>query len=460
MPFGLCNTPATFQRCMTAIFYELIEDNMEVFMDDFSIFSGSFDHCLKKLEKMLKRYEETNLMLNWEKCHFMVKEGIFLVHKVFRSGIEVDKAKIKVISKLPYPTNVKAIRSFLGHAGFYKRFIKDFSQVARPMTQLLVKDAPFNFSEECIQAFDNSAREKNRQIFLAHTLCQQNDERSTRKLHNDREGAFGCRLRIRQIPSILSLIQDYRFHGSLCLAIRDTKGAKNLATDHLSRLENPNLGKLTKAEIRDLFPEERLMAISDKNNEPWMSHSYSNNVQTKSYEGVSPKMRQYESFDNVTAAHQEGIMVLPQPRGKSSKPCSTGQIYYAMHVDWSELAMPVSEPATSPQGMKHLKIAIDYVSKLVEAQEFPVSDARNVVNFLKILFARFGILKALISDSGTHFCNYQMERVMKRCVRMVFVAFSGTLVSSTLYLDNIDIFKEDLEYQSLRKSLSLILELS
>ncbi|GKB66865.1 putative nucleotidyltransferase, ribonuclease H [Tanacetum coccineum] len=74
MPFGLCNAPATFQRCMTAIFHELIEDSMEVFMDDFSVFGSSFDHCLKNLEKMLKRCEETNLVLNWEKCHFMVKE--------------------------------------------------------------------------------------------------------------------------------------------------------------------------------------------------------------------------------------------------------------------------------------------------------------------------------------------------------------------------------------------------
>ncbi|GJZ23870.1 ribonuclease H-like domain-containing protein [Tanacetum coccineum] len=173
MPFGLCNAPATLQRCMTAIFYELIKDSMKVFMDDFYVFGSSFDHCLRNLEKMLKS------------------------HKVLGSGIEVDKVKIEAISKLPYLTNVKAIRSFLGHASFYRRFIKDFSQVACPMTKLLVKDAPFNFSEECIQAFET------------------------------------------------------------------------LKSDHLSRLKNPDLGKLTMAEIRDLFPKERLMAISDKNNKPW-----------------------------------------------------------------------------------------------------------------------------------------------------------------------------------------------
>nr|GEU71874.1 RNA-directed DNA polymerase homolog [Tanacetum cinerariifolium] len=88
MPFGLCNAPATLQCCMTAIFHELIEDIMEVFMDDFFIFASSFDHCLKNLEKMLKRCEETNLVLNCEKCHFMVKEGIVLGHKVSSSGIE------------------------------------------------------------------------------------------------------------------------------------------------------------------------------------------------------------------------------------------------------------------------------------------------------------------------------------------------------------------------------------
>ncbi|GJS38496.1 retrovirus-related pol polyprotein from transposon TNT 1-94 [Tanacetum coccineum] len=102
---------------MTVIFHELIEDNIGVFVDYFSIFGSSFDHCLKNLEKMLKRCEETNLVLNWDKFHFMVKEGIVLGYKVSGSGIEVDKEKIEAISKLPYPTNVKAIRSFLGHAG-------------------------------------------------------------------------------------------------------------------------------------------------------------------------------------------------------------------------------------------------------------------------------------------------------------------------------------------------------
>ncbi|GJW89957.1 reverse transcriptase domain-containing protein [Tanacetum coccineum] len=247
---------------------------------------------------MLKRYEETNLVLNWEKCHFMVKEGIVLGHKVSGSGIEVDKAKIKAFSKLPYPTNVKAIRSFLGHAGFYRRFIKDFSQIARPMTQLLVKDAPFNFSEECIQAFDKLKRELTQAPIM---------------IKPDWSLPF-------------KIMCDAKFD----IKIRDKKGDENLAADHLSRLEYPDLGKLTKAEIRDLFLEERLMTISDKNNEP--CPSYSNNVLTESYKGAWPEMRQHKFFDNVTADHLEDIMASPPPQEKSLRPGFTCHISSEMHA--------------------------------------------------------------------------------------------------------------------------------
>ncbi|GJR87310.1 reverse transcriptase domain-containing protein [Tanacetum coccineum] len=154
MPFGLCNAPGTFQRCMMAIFHDMIEETIEVFMDDFSVFKDSFSSCLSYLDKMLKRCEDTNLVLNWEKCHFMVKEGIVLGHKISKSGIEVDKAKVDVIAKLPHRTTVKGVRRFLGHVGFYHRFIQDFSKIARPITHLLEKETPFVFSKECIEAFN------------------------------------------------------------------------------------------------------------------------------------------------------------------------------------------------------------------------------------------------------------------------------------------------------------------
>ncbi|GJT05738.1 reverse transcriptase domain-containing protein [Tanacetum coccineum] len=123
MPFGLCNALATFQRCMLAIFHDMIEESVE------------------------------------EKCHFMVKEGIVLGHKVSSAGLKVDKVKINVISKLPPPTNIKGVRSFLGHTSFYRRFIKDFLKIARPITKLLKKDTPFEFNDECQKAFE-SLKEK------------------------------------------------------------------------------------------------------------------------------------------------------------------------------------------------------------------------------------------------------------------------------------------------------------
>ena len=132
MPFGLCNAPATFQRCMVSIFSEYFENFIEVFMDDFTLHGDNFDECLQHLALVLERCVETNLVLNSEKCHFMVEQGLVLGHIVSKNGIEVDKAKIDVIQTFPYPTCVREVRSFPGHAGFYRHFIKDFSKTCIP----------------------------------------------------------------------------------------------------------------------------------------------------------------------------------------------------------------------------------------------------------------------------------------------------------------------------------------
>ncbi|XP_070026112.1 uncharacterized protein [Nicotiana sylvestris] len=154
MPFDLCNAPVTFQRCMMAIFTDMVEDYLEVFMDDFSVVGDSFDDCLANLDKLLARCEETNLVINWEKCHFMVEKGIVLSHNILKNGTEVDKAKIEVISKLLPPTSVKGVWSFSGHARFYRCFIKNFSKVVNPLCRLLEKDAKFNVNDGCMRAFE------------------------------------------------------------------------------------------------------------------------------------------------------------------------------------------------------------------------------------------------------------------------------------------------------------------
>jgi hypothetical protein len=138
---------------MMAVFSEFIEEIVEVFMDDFFVYGKTFMDCLANLDKVLTRCAEVGLVLNWEKCHFMVKQGIVLGHVISERGIEADKAKVDTVEQLPHPMDVKSLRSFLGHAGFYRRFIKDFSKITKPLTRLLQKNVAFDFDEKCLAAF-------------------------------------------------------------------------------------------------------------------------------------------------------------------------------------------------------------------------------------------------------------------------------------------------------------------
>jgi hypothetical protein len=158
MPFGLCNAPATFQRCMISIFSDYVERIIEVFMDDFTVYGDSFDKCLENLSLILKRCIETNIFLNYENCYFMVEQGIVLGHVVYSRGLEVNKAKIDVISSLPCPSCVREVRSFLGHVGFYQRFMKDFSKITAPLCKLLAKKVDFVFDQACKDAHDELKR--------------------------------------------------------------------------------------------------------------------------------------------------------------------------------------------------------------------------------------------------------------------------------------------------------------
>ncbi|GJQ92500.1 reverse transcriptase domain-containing protein [Tanacetum coccineum] len=330
MLFRLCNAPGTFQRCMMAIFHDMIEKTMEVFMDDFSVFGDSFSTCLSHLEKMLKRCEDTNLSLNWEKSHFMVKEGIVLGHKISKSGIEVDRAKVEVIAKLPHPTTVKGVRSFLGHAGFYRRFIQDFSKIARPMTHLLEKETPFFFSEECIESFNTLKRKlteapiliapdwdlpfelmcdasdfaigavlgqrKNKHFQPIHYASKTMNEAQTHYTTTEKE-LLAVVYAFEKFRSYLVLSKSivYTDHSAIKylfakkdakarlmrwilllqefdIDVRDKKGAENLAADHLSRLENPHQDKFENKEINEAFPLETLGSIALKDDStPWFA---------------------------------------------------------------------------------------------------------------------------------------------------------------------------------------------
>nr|GEZ51271.1 reverse transcriptase domain-containing protein [Tanacetum cinerariifolium] len=205
MPFGLCNAPGTFQRCMLAIFHDMVEKMMEVFMDDFSVFGNSFENCLSRLDKMMQRCEDTKLCLNWEKSHFMVKEGIVLGHKISKNGIEVDKAKVDVIIKFSHPTTVKE-KEMLAVVYAFEKF------------------RSYLIMNKCIVHTDHSA--------LKYLFAKKD-------------------AKARLLRWVL-LLQEFDFD------VLDTKGAENLAADHLSRLENPYENVLDPKEINETFPLETL----------------------------------------------------------------------------------------------------------------------------------------------------------------------------------------------------------
>ena len=143
---------------MNAMFSEFVGDCLEIFMDDFSIFGSSFDLCLSHLTCILQLCIQYNLVLSWEKSHFMVQEGISLGHKVTKKGLEVDKAKIEVIKGLPLPSNLKEVRSFLGHTGFYRSFIQNYAQISKPLTNLLSKDTEL-IVDELVKTNFNTLKE-------------------------------------------------------------------------------------------------------------------------------------------------------------------------------------------------------------------------------------------------------------------------------------------------------------
>nr|GEW01090.1 hypothetical protein [Tanacetum cinerariifolium] len=209
-----------FSGCMLAIFHDMVEKTMEVFRDDFSVFGNSFENCLSRLDKMLQRCEDTNLSLNWEKSHFMVKEGIVLDHKISKNRIEVDRAKVDVIAKLPHPTTVKE---------------KEILAV--------------------VYAF-----EKFRSYLITNKSIVHTDHSALKYLFAKKDA------KARLLRWVL-LLQEFDFK------VLDTKGAENLAADHLSRLENPYESVLDPKGMNETFPLEMLSTMTFRGNSsaPWFA---------------------------------------------------------------------------------------------------------------------------------------------------------------------------------------------
>ncbi|GJT84412.1 reverse transcriptase domain-containing protein [Tanacetum coccineum] len=435
-----------------------------------------------------------------------------LGHKISKSGIEVDKAKVDVIAKLPHPTTVKGIRSFLGHAGFYRRFIQDFSKIARPMTHLLEKETPFIFSKECIEAFETLKMKLTQAPILVapdwdlpfEIMCDASDfavgavlgQRKTKHFQpihyaskTMTEAQAHYTTTEKELLAVVYAFEKFRpylvlsksivytDHSALKyllakqdakprllrwilllqefdVVIRDKKGAENLAADHLSRLENPHQSELEKKEITETFPLETLGMVTFRgdDNAPWFADFANYHAGNFVIKGMSSQQKRkffkdvkhyfwddpflfkicadqvirrcvsgQEAFDILKACHSgptgghyganytakkifDSGFYWPtiykdahdyvtrcdicQRQGKISQRDEMPQNSIQVCEIFDIWGIDFMGPFPSSRGNKYILVAIDYLSKWVEAKALPTNNARVVCKFLKSLFAK------------------------------------------------------------------------
>ncbi|RVW47811.1 Retrovirus-related Pol polyprotein from transposon 17.6 [Vitis vinifera] len=326
MPFGLCNAPATFQRCMLSIFSDMVERIMEVFMDDITIYGG-----------------------------------IVLGHIISEKGIEVDKAKVELIAKLPSPTTVKGDAKFV----WDERCQKSFDQLKQFLTTAPIVRAP------------------NWQLPF-EVMCDASDFAIGAVLGQREDGKPYQDAKARLIRWIL-LLQEFD------LQIRDKKGVENVVADHLSRLAIAHNSHVLP--INDDFPEESLMLLEKA---PWYAHIANYLVTGEVPNQIIRKC--------VPEEEQQGILSHCHENACGG------------HFASQKTAMKVLQSGfTWPSLFKDSHIMVDYVSKWVEVIPCKHNDHRVVLKFLKEnIFSRFGVPKAIISDRGTHFCNKPFEALLAK----------------------------------------------
>ncbi|CAM8951321.1 unnamed protein product [Rhodiola kirilowii] len=496
MSFGLCNAPGTFQRVMTSIFSDMIGTMIEVFMDDFTVYGNTFDECLGNLGAVLERCVSMNLVLNYEKCHFMVTHGVVLGHIVSHKGIEVDKAKINAL----------------------------------PLSSLLQKDVPFEFTDECKKAFDElkqalvsapiirapdwtqpfeimcdasdyavgavlGQRADKKPVVIGYasrTLdAAQRNYSTTEKellavvfaLEKFRSYLLGAKVVVfsdhatirylmtkketkpRLIRWIL-LLQEFD------VEIKDKKGIENTVADHLSRLvrdEGPG-------SITETFPDKHLYALTGKL--PWYasivnylvgdrfppSYSKAQRMKLKHdarfYVWDDPYLwkiwadqilRRCIPDDEIASVlsfcHEHACGGHFGPRRTARKILDSGFFWpslfrdayeHCKRCDKCQRVGNISAMSEMPQvpilvndvfdiwgiyfmgpfpvsnGYAYILVAVDYVSKWVEAKATRLDDAKTVVDFLRTnIFCRYGVPKAIISDQGSHFCNRVMATTLR-----------------------------------------------
>ncbi|RVW59112.1 Retrovirus-related Pol polyprotein from transposon 17.6 [Vitis vinifera] len=383
MPFGLCNAPATFQRCMLSIFSDMVERIMEVFMDDITIYGGTFEECLVNLEAVLKRCIEKDLVLNWEKCHFMVHQGIVLGHIISEKGIEVDKAKVELIAKLPSPTTERT------------------------------KDAKFVWDERCQKSFDQLKQF----LTTAPIVRAPNWQLPFEVMCDASDFAIGAVLGQREDG------KPYR-----------QERVENVVADHLSRLAIAHNSHVLP--INDDFPEESLMLLEKA---PWYAH-IANYLVTGEVPSEWKAQDRKHFFAKIHAYYWEEPFLFKYCADQIIRKCVPEEEQQGIlshchenacggHFASQKTAMKVLQSGfTWPSLFKDSHIMcrscdrcqrLGKLTKEIKCHEpHPIVDLLClgvVLKFLKEnIFSRFGVPKAIISDGGTHFCNKPFETLLAK----------------------------------------------
>ncbi|RVW18341.1 Transposon Ty3-G Gag-Pol polyprotein [Vitis vinifera] len=387
MPFGLCNAPATFQRCMLSIFSDMVERIMEVFMDDITIYGG-----------------------------------IFLGHIISTKDIEVDKSKVELIVKLSSPTIVKGVRQFLGHARDVKfiwdeRCQKSFDQLKQFLTTTPIVKAP-NWQLPFEVMCDASDFAIGAVLALKYLLTKQD-------------------AKARLIRWIL-LLQEFD------LQIRDKKGVENVVADHLSRLVIAH--NFHVLPINDDFPEESLMLLAKT---PWYAHIANYLVTSEVPNQIIRKCVHEEEQQGILShCHESACGGHFASQKIAMKVLQSGFSWPSLFKDGHVMCrscdrfqrlgkltrrnqMPMNPilivdlfdvwgidfmgPFPMSFGNSYILVGVDYVSKWVKAIPCKHNDHRVVLKFLKKnILSRFGVPKAIISDGGTHFCNRPFETLLAK----------------------------------------------
>ncbi|XP_050915617.1 uncharacterized protein LOC127130692 [Lathyrus oleraceus] len=382
---------------------------MEVFMDDFTVYGSSFDACLNSLSLSLERCIETNLVLNYEKCHFMVEPGIVLGHIISEKGISVDPAKIYVISTLPYPSCVREIRSFLGHAGSKVVVFTDHAALkyllkkpdAKPRLirwMLLLQE--FNVEIKDKSGVENlvvdhlSRIERNEdpfpiqddipdeQLFLLHGITPWFADIFNFLV----AGVF---------PTGASRSQVHKLKSDAKYYVWDDPYLWNFGSDQV---------------IRRCVPDNKIESILNFSHASQVCGHFgpqrtARKVLDSGFYWPTVFNDAYETYRTCKECQIAGTNITRKSE-MPQQPMLFCEVFDVWGIDFMG-PFPVSF------GFLYILLAVDYVSKWVEVIPIRTNDSRVVADFVRSnMFCRFGIPRAIISNQGTHFCNRTMEALL------------------------------------------------